>query len=119
MEPTDAATKRPDYLDSAKQIARLAKKKSPRYILHMHEADEEVPEDSDFYPNSKPETDPVDGKTILKGKPKSFLPEYKGIFEEDLPSGVFHRKYLLKSRFIWSLGANQSNRQSTGYPQKN
>jgi hypothetical protein len=85
----------------------------------MHEADDEVPEDSDFYPNNKPETDPVDGKTILKGKPKSFLPEYTGIFEEDLPSGVFHRNDQLKSRFIWSLGANQSHGQSTGYPQKN
>jgi hypothetical protein len=74
MEATDAATKRPDYLDSVKQIARLAKKIRPRYILHMHEADDEVPEDSDFYPNNKPETDPVDGKTVLKGKLKSFLP---------------------------------------------
>jgi hypothetical protein len=50
---------------------------------------------------------------------KSFLPEYNGIFEEDLPSGVFHRKDQLKSRFIWSVGANQSNGQSTRCPQKN
>jgi hypothetical protein len=69
MEATDVATKRPDYLDSTKQIARLAKKKSSRYILHVRETDDEVPEDSYVYPKNKPETLPADnGKPYSKVK---------------------------------------------------
>jgi gag-polyprotein putative aspartyl protease len=89
IEATDVTTKRPDYLVSAKQIARLAKKELPTYILHMRETDDEVPEDSDFHPNNKPETAPVeDGKTTFQGKMKSLLQGYKDIFPEDLPSGL-------------------------------
>jgi hypothetical protein len=55
----------------------------------MREADDEAPADSDFHPNNKPETDPVeDEKGILEGKMTSFFPEYKDIFGDDLPSGL-------------------------------
>jgi hypothetical protein len=65
----------------------------------MCEAEDEVQEDSDFHPNNEPETDHVeDGKTILKGKLKIFLPEYKEIFAENPPCEDFHRKE--QSKFI-------------------
>jgi hypothetical protein len=81
--------KRPDYLVSAKQIARLAKKKLRTYILHTRETDDEVPEDSDFHPSNKPETGAVeDGKTTLQGKMKRRLQGYKDISPEDLPSSL-------------------------------
>jgi hypothetical protein len=55
----------------------------------MRETDDEVPEDSDFDPNNKPETDRVeDGKTMFQGKMKSLLQGYEDIFPEDLPSGL-------------------------------
>jgi gag-polyprotein putative aspartyl protease len=89
IEATDVTTKRPGYLVSAKQIARLAKQKLPTYILHMRETHDEVPEDSDFHPNNKSETDPVeDGKTMFQGKMKSLLQGYEDIFPEELPSGL-------------------------------
>jgi hypothetical protein len=74
IKATEFITKRPDYLVSAKLIARLAKKKLPTYILRVREADDEVPEDSDLHPYNEPETDPVeDGKTRLKSKMERLL----------------------------------------------
>jgi hypothetical protein len=55
----------------------------------MRETQDEVPEDSDFYPNNKSETDPVeDGKTMFQGKMKSLPQGYEDIFPEYLPSGL-------------------------------
>jgi hypothetical protein len=55
----------------------------------MREADDEAPEDSDFHPNNKPETDPVaDEKPFSKVKWLAFSQKYKDIFGEDLPSGL-------------------------------
>jgi hypothetical protein len=89
IEPTDVATKRPDYLVSAKHIPRLAKKTLPTYIPHMRETADEVPEDSDFHPSNKRETNPVeDGNTTFQGTVKRLLEGYKDIFPEDLPSGL-------------------------------
>jgi hypothetical protein len=85
IQATDFTTNRPDYVVSAKQIARIAEKKLPTSILLMRETDNALPEDSDCYPNNKPVTDPVeDGKTRLQGIMKSLLQGYKDIFAKVL-----------------------------------
>jgi hypothetical protein len=108
IEATDVTTKLPDYLVSAKQIARLAKKKLPTYILQKRETDEEVPEDSDLHPDKKSETDPVeDGKTSFHVKMKRLLRGYKDIFPVDLPSG-HPPKRSDELKLIWYPAANLS-----------